>query len=181
MYCVKEDVKHSHMPLMGMTQGREDKAYYLVVGRLWTLACESFKTPSIAWDPFGRWQWKKWQRWQDPFSTTEAGKKNRLYAGFCGFALLGFFLKKFYNLLKIKSEKIWFRMSPECFTEVTTFTGFMGCFMCLFFFIGRIVWLNYISHCTLELLHAKGGDTKAKDSLNTANHGRHSPRERFVN
>lgn len=30
-------------------------------------------------------------------------------------------------------------------------------------------FLNYISHCPSELLHAKRVDTKAKESLNTAN------------
>jgi len=45
MHCLKEDVKHCHMPLMGMTQGKKDEVRYLLLGRLWTPAWESFKTP----------------------------------------------------------------------------------------------------------------------------------------
>lgn len=52
------------------------------------------------------------QRWQDPFATTEAGKKNSSYVGICGFALLGLFSAKVLQIFKNKDLKYIDSESP---------------------------------------------------------------------
>lgn len=58
-------------------------------------------------------------------------------------------------------------MPPGCFTRVTD-SKFLWEFS-EFIPLNWLNCLNYISHCTSQLLHVKRVDTKAKEPLNTAN------------